>query len=296
MVVTPCACDGDALQSARHRVDTIFPLVRHDLGRIPAIVFWPQPQKAHGHEVVLSFFPDQIGSELQSHKLIVRHIAVHGIDQPVTILPGIRVKERLVIAHDVRLVLGVSRDIQPQPGPPRSHLRRSQQSFHNACIRAWLIVGQKSRDLVRRRRQSRQIKRHPTNQRSSVGLTIRLEPLRFQFRQHEVVGITFRPACKSDFGQFVIKRILKGPELATSFDVNFRFGRRRSRRTRRFLTGIKCAVVDPMSKVSDDSIRQLFRGRHFVTFVTQCLHDQTAVGIPKLQRRTRLATTSHTVA
>ena len=71
-----------------------------------------------------------IARQLFAHKLIVRHVAVEGVDDPVAILP----RERFHLISFVSTRLREPNNIQPMASPSFAEMRTGQKPINQLCL------------------------------------------------------------------------------------------------------------------------------------------------------------------
>src|SRR5262249_45924115 len=119
----------------------------------------------------------QVAGQLLDGELIVWHVAIEGINYPITPAPH----ESLTV-HLVTVAVGVSCRLQPRKRHTFTVARRIEQSIHNLLIGVRRRILEKRIDVNRRWWQPRQVQRDAPNQRRPVGLwrgrqSLSLEPL-----------------------------------------------------------------------------------------------------------------------
>ena len=118
VVVTSSTGDGQSQKRPRNGIDPFVPFIGNDLlnHRWSKGQFFPiggtQADESERRKIGGLRFWNQIGCELQAEKLVVRHILVERLNDPVTIHPA-SICRALPVGSEIR----VSRQIQPHSGP-----------------------------------------------------------------------------------------------------------------------------------------------------------------------------------
>ncbi len=171
VVVTPCAGERQPEQRTAGHVD----LIVDDIEPRLLLIGFGQCLRPD-HQIAGRDDPPRVGldrvgrrqqiaGELLDEELVVRQIAIEGVDDVVAIPPG-ELHHRVGV---VRGRLGVAHHVEPMPGPTLAVMRRIEQPVHDPFIRLRRVIAQKCGDLVGRRRESGQIERDSPQQRQLVG-------------------------------------------------------------------------------------------------------------------------------
>ena len=170
-------------------------------------------------------------------------------------------------------------------------MRRGQETIHDAREGVGGLVGKKGLHLFRRRRQARQIKACPANQRPPVRGRGGPEPVRLERRKDEAVDARLRPRRVVHLGKRRRPHRLERPE-APLFVGEYVFF---------ILTVPLCpllglrlgpgqAKLDPALQLSDLLWRQLGVGRHLErVLLTNRLDEQALFGLPRHRGRAAVA-------
>ena len=135
VIVTPRAPHGQSEEAARHDVDAIVAFVgARDFDGAVVVVPRPQAEKSEsGQRPRAPLVAEPIARELRLHEVVVRHVVVERLDDPVAI--EVRVRIRIVSAsfgiQRAVVVFAEARHVEPQAAPRRAVLRRCQQSIHD---------------------------------------------------------------------------------------------------------------------------------------------------------------------
>ena len=160
VIVTTGAVDGQTQERLSHGADDVFQLVlpHHALHgfallRLTNRVVGTGDQKAGRFDGVRVVRSQHVAGQLQADELVVGHVAIEGIDNPVAIAPGIGT--RLVKLEAV--ALAEAHHIEPVPRPADAVLRRVQIAIDQSFVRVWRAIVLEGRDFFRRRRQTKKI-------------------------------------------------------------------------------------------------------------------------------------------
>ena len=157
----------------------------------------------------------------------------------------------------------ISHDIQPVPSPVLAILRCRKQPINDFGERIRRVISQKRSDLVRRWRQPGEVKGCPADQCDLRGRRIRRQSSLFQSGQNKRVDRRSGELRMTDKWQLRSSDRLKGPELTSLLHVEWRrFGLDDNIAVR-----MNRAVLDPVDKCPDVSIRQFFFRRHLQRLV-----------------------------
>ena len=208
----------------------------------------------------------QVAGQLFANELVVGFISIKGINHVIAVAPGMRIGEVDVLAAG----FGVACDIQPVASPAFPETFRSQQSVHQFLISPGVLVIYKSLHFLRCGRHTVQIKKEPANQGAPIGLGGRLQGLLLQAGQNKAVDIRASPVILLHLGNSGLLGSLKGPVVPGFFPIRF-FDRRV------VFARVGCAHHDPLFKVGNNRLGQLFLGRHFqiLILVTNGFDQQT---------------------
>ena len=103
---------------------------------------------------------NQVRGELGTDELIVRHVFIERIDDPIAVTETLRIEPGL---ERVGLVLAVAGHVEPVPGPPLAVVGRGQQAIDHAGKCLGRLVGHKGFNFVRSRRQAGEVERCAAN-------------------------------------------------------------------------------------------------------------------------------------
>ena len=106
----------------------------------------------------------QIAGDLFADELVVRLVAVEGVDDIVAIAPGVRIGQ--VARRAGRFA--VAGHVEPVPAPAFAEARRGQQPIDDLLEGVGGVVLEERVDLLGRRRQAGQIEGHAADQRQPV--------------------------------------------------------------------------------------------------------------------------------
>ena len=98
----------------------------------------------------------KVSRDLFDRELIVRHVAIERLYDPIPILPDCAAAVRFISIR-----VGVARQVEPRPGPALSVVRRRKESVDQPFISIRTAIRHKLIDLRGRWRQSDQIEADP---------------------------------------------------------------------------------------------------------------------------------------
>ena len=174
-------------------------------------------RKPGGDDLVLRGVGQQIAGELLDDELVVRQVAIEGVDDVIAIRPDLA-RLVLLVAVGVR----VTRRVQPVPPPAFAVMRRGEQPLDDFVVSIFGFVGEKCIHVFRRGRQAREIEVQPPQQRDLVRFRRGLEFFLFQSRQHMFFNFCFAAQ------RAVWLRPQSGANDKRSGGANFRQARTRS--------------------------------------------------------------------
>ena len=171
VVMAAGAADGEAEQGrargAHHVVQFVGPLVgrEHRIGRTD-LVLRPAHDEARG-----GVGAQLVAAELLLQKGVVGLVGIERFDHPVAIRPGVGPGP----VHLEAVALGEPHDVEPVPRPAFAVVRRREQPIDEFTVGSVNAAGRAAGilecgDLFRRGRQSREVERHPADERARVGL------------------------------------------------------------------------------------------------------------------------------
>ena len=155
VIVTLRAVERDAEEDLRRRVDAIDHLLDAELLLIDAALAIGErvAMKARRHLLFERRPPHQIAGQLLDDELVIRQIAIEGVDHPVAIAPGVGPTSVFLIT----VAVGIACQVEPVSAPAFAIVRRGQQAIDQALIRIRLSVVEKFIDLCRSRRQAKEV-------------------------------------------------------------------------------------------------------------------------------------------
>ena len=157
----------------------------------------PDGEKAGGDDprsVESVFAGQEVAGDLVADELVVRQVAVEGVDHPVAVAPGVGAVHLRAGGEDTRVErVGVAGEVEPVAAPALAVSRRRQQAIHDLGEGVRRLVFEEGVHLFRRRRQAGQIERGPAKQGALVGGLGRLESLGLQCRQDIAIKVGARP-------------------------------------------------------------------------------------------------------
>ena len=121
---------------------------------------------------------------------VVGHVGVEGRHDPISIGPGVGPFGVDLVAVGV----GVADDVEPVLGHPLAVARRGEEPIDDPLVGAGGLVCQEGVDLFGRRREARQIERHPPEPLAAIGFGRRKKPLGLEPGADEAVDVVAWPA------------------------------------------------------------------------------------------------------
>ena len=107
----------------------------------------------------------KVPGDLLEAELVERHVLIEGIDDPLTITPGMRSYAIALVA----VTVGVACQIQPVKGPSLPVMRRGEEPVNHTFVSIRTLIAQVTADLVRRRGQADQVQADPSDEGILVG-------------------------------------------------------------------------------------------------------------------------------
>ncbi len=86
--------------------------------------------KAGGGELLMRGIRQQVARDLLDGELIEGHVAIHGVDDPIAIAPGVRTQ---AVAEET-VAVGIACHVQPVPSPAFPEIGRGEKSIHNGGV------------------------------------------------------------------------------------------------------------------------------------------------------------------
>ena len=163
----------------------------------------------------------RVRRELVSHELVIAHIFVEGINDPLSIMIGIGIKRTFIEIDLVRLVLPIARHSEPKAGHPFAKSRRLQQGFHQVLIGVGPKILNKSFHQLGVRRQASQVEAEPTHPSSPLGGRRRFPPLLLKLRKHKMIDRSSGPARARCVRGRLTLGALKRPKRSGIIPVQF---------------------------------------------------------------------------
>ena len=161
------------------------------------VVAWSLPMKGASDAVLKGGFGKQVSGQLFDHELIVRQIAIEGVNHPVAIGPDSRALPVLFVTFCIR----ISCQVQPHGRPAFAIAWRSQQTIHLFFVSVGGGIRQIRCFFLGCRRQSGEVERHPAQQGCLVGFRRRCQPFFLQPRQNKLIHGLARPIRSPNFRQ-----------------------------------------------------------------------------------------------
>ena len=296
MVVAAGATDGEPQDRPRDGINLLVHVVHHEADLEALVdVFHPQGEESgrdlHPVAFLVVARGQQVARDLLPDEAVVRHVGVDGINDIVTVLPGVGVRD--VPARTG--ALAVAGHVEPVTTPAFAERRRGQQSVHDLRKRLGGIVRKKGIHIGGSRRQTGQVERDPANQRRTVGVGDRLQVLRLQAGQQEPVDIIPGPGGIAHLGCLGLRERLPGPVLFLEcFVLRLRLAQRR-----RHLDGRPDgAVGDPFRQRGHLLVGQVLAlGRHaLLGLADDAFHQQAVSRLAGDDTRAGVATDQQAVA
>ena len=146
-----------------------------------------QPVVARGNELRAGAVFQKVARNLLPREPVKRQVVVKRVDDVVAI-QRLRLMIVRVVANGVR----VPHHVQPVHRHALAVMFAGQQTVHQLPVRVRRLVIHERLHFRPRRRQPREIKRHPPNQRPPIRRLRRRKPLPLHSRQHKPVNIILR--------------------------------------------------------------------------------------------------------
>ena len=145
--------------------------------------------KARRHLLLDRRIWQHVARDLLDGELVERHPRIERLDHPLP--PQPHVPQRIIM---IPARVAVARQVQPRNRQPLAKMRRRQQLVHRRRVGSLAVRRSQQRIHLRhRRRQPRQIQRHPPQQPRRLLLRRRLQPLLRQPRLHKRIHRILRP-------------------------------------------------------------------------------------------------------
>ena len=258
VVVATGASGGQSQKTTAKRVNPIIPFVGERLGGAARIrvVHGSEREKPECRQVVtLTCRLQQVARDLMAGELVVGHVRVQRVHNPVAIAIALGIVPRL---ECVGLVLAESSQVQPMPAPPFAHPRRCQQTIDQPRF------GVRSRrrlelfDIVGRQWKSQEVDRQASSERRAIGVRSCAERFAFPCRLRETIDQSAAPRRVGNGGWRRTPRFGERPEAAIRIR-NHAFAadsiRRRGRRK-------GSPHFDPLPQDRDLAVGEFPAGRH----------------------------------
>ena len=276
MVVALRALDRDPEHPAAQRVHAVEHRLHAELFRVRAALLIDHrvAEKTRRHDLRLRGIRELIARELLYEKLVVRQVAVEGVDHPVAVKPDVA---RLVLF--VAVAVRVARGVEPVAAPLFAVVRGGKQTLRLLRQRLGGGVGEKGIRLRNARRQAREIQRQPAQQRGLGRLWRRREIFLFQPREDERINRIPHPRRVFHQRQRGLHRRFESPVIAPVHQHH----RRRVRPLR--------ALIDPRPQQPDLLRREAFAflRHHLIAQPGDEMNQQTLRAFPWHQRRPEFA-------
>ena len=153
--------------------------------------------KARGDTLLGGRVRQHVSGQLLDRELVERHVSVDRANDPVAVRPDGPLP---ILFITVRV--GVPRQVQPASGPAFAILRRREQPIDQPFVSIRRRIVDELVCFCRRRRNADQIEKHSPRERIPIHPRGRLEALRLEPTQHEVVdpiAPIARPTHITDF-------------------------------------------------------------------------------------------------
>src|SRR5204863_3922242 len=152
--------------------------------------------------------------DLFDDELVIRQIAIEGIDDPIAIKPD---EAAFIFFESIRI--SVTRRIEPLTTPPFAIMRRRQQPLYLLFVRFWAFVSQKGVQFCDGRREADEVEADPSKQCDLVRFGRRLEILLFEARENKTIYRIARPLWVFDAWQRSANRRYESPMFARVLGV-----------------------------------------------------------------------------
>ena len=160
VVVAAGAIDGETEERLGDGADDVFQLIAPDdrlhgqaLLVLAGGIVRAGDEEAGRLDGLRIIGPENVARELEAGELVIRPVAIEGVDHPVAIAPGGRAE--LVIFKSV--ALAVAGQVEPPPRPPHAILGRAKVAIDKPLVGIGRAIVQERVDLLGRRRQAGQV-------------------------------------------------------------------------------------------------------------------------------------------
>ena len=292
VVVAARARDGQAEETFGHRVDAV---VDHVVRVIEPLA--DRDEAERGEPRVVGFDVRQlVRRELLDDELVVRLVLVERLDHVVAIGPGVgkAVVHPPVVPRAADGV-GVARGIEPVAAPALTVGRRGEQALDDFRKSLRRLIAQKTRHLLRRRRQAGEVVGRAAEQRFLARVGRGDHAFLLDLREDEAIHRRPAPHAVLDRRHRGLRHGLVGPVVAGLVGQAGEFG------LRDFLARIGRAHFHPLGQRRDLVVLQLaalLARRHLqiLVLVFDRLEQRTRLGIAGHDRWADLAAFEHAVA
>ncbi len=191
VVVALAALDGQAEDALADGVHPVEHRIHPELFRVDRafLVEHRIAEETGGDPLVLGGVGKLVSGELLDDELVIRQVAIEGIDDVVAVSPHVA-RHVFLIAIRVR----IPRRIQPMPAPTLSVVRRVQQTLDLLLVRARIPVSQKRIHFRDGRRKADQVQAQPPEQRDLVSFGRWFELFLLQPGENERINRIAHPA------------------------------------------------------------------------------------------------------
>ena len=244
-----------------------------------------EPVKAGGDDAVGICVHEFITGELLADEMVVGLVVVESTNDVIAITPGIR----LVAVALVAVRLGEADEVEPMPPPLFAVMGRGKQAIHERFPSLRRSIGDECLDLLRCRRQPREIVVNAPDERVFVGGRVGCDAFRFELREDKGIDRIRDRRTAFHRGHRGLFHRLKRPMRAIlvrdfEFSLHRRSRRLVARRPRR-------AHLHPGCKIGDFRFAEFLLRRHLEVFVRPAhrLHEQALLLVAGDDRRSRVA-------
>ena len=147
-----------------------------------------QPIERCRQSLILSRVGEQIARELLGHELVVWHIVVERLDDPITPRPNLHRHIALIAIR-----VGIASHIQPHVGHPLAIGGRGQQAIDDPLVGFAGIIGEKRIEFVERGWEPGEVEGGSAQPGGSVGFFGWTHPSTFVSRRDETIDRVSRP-------------------------------------------------------------------------------------------------------
>ena len=196
-----CTRDGQPEKALRDCIDLLIRDIENELSAISFIVALGSDREVSGrHEIVRRVLhatdSKQVTGQLSDDEIVVRHVVVECVDDPVAVSPGLVVRKVYFLATGFR----EASHVEPMPSPAFAERRGIEETIDRGLECERRAVGHESFILFDGRLVPSEIEAEAPKKRCFVRIAYGTDPFGFEPGENECIDVVVTPPGFADLG------------------------------------------------------------------------------------------------